>query len=81
MLANRKYNYRRELIDGSTEIYPLHNKNGVLYGAIQMGIHHFFEKSPGKPEESGSFAKFTHVWLLENRDLEISTDRLVTIIK
>ncbi|PTT15939.1 serine hydrolase, partial [Flavobacterium sp. HMWF030] len=68
----RKYNYRRELVDGSTEIYPLHNKNGVLYGAIQMSTHRFYEKSPGKPEEPGSFAKFTHLWLLQNKSWKLA---------
>lgn len=68
----RKYNYRRKLVDGSTEIYPLHNKNGVLYGAIQMSTHRFYEKSPGKPEEPGSFAKFTHLWLLQNKSWKLA---------
>ncbi|STO14032.1 Beta-lactamase [Flavobacterium hibernum] len=68
----RKYNYRRELVEGSTEIYPLHNKNGVLYGAIQMSTHRFYEKSPGKPEEPGSFAKFTHLWLLQNKSWKLA---------
>jgi CubicO group peptidase (beta-lactamase class C family) len=68
----RKYNYRRELVDGSTEIYPLYNKNGTLYGAIQTSTHRFYEKSPGKPEEPGSFAKFTHLWLLQNKSWKLA---------
>jgi len=68
---SRKSNYRRELIDGSTEIYPLY-KNGILYGAIQMGTHRFYEYSDGKPEEAGSFAKFTHLWLLKNKEWKLS---------
>jgi len=68
----RKYNYRRELIDGSTEIYPLYRKNGVLYGAIQMGTHRFYESSAGNPEQAGSFAKFTHLWLLKNKDWKLA---------
>lgn len=67
----RKYNYRRELVDGSTEIYPLYKK-GVLYGAIQMGTHRFFEITAGKPEEAGSFAKFTHLWLLKNKEWKLA---------
>ena len=68
---NSKYKYRRELLDGSTEIYPLH-KNGVLYGAIQMGNHRFYESTDGKPEVTGSVAKFTHVWLLKNKIWKLS---------
>ncbi|WDF63038.1 class A beta-lactamase-related serine hydrolase [Flavobacterium sp. KACC 22763] len=67
----RKYNYRRELINGSTEIYPLY-KNGVLYGAIQMGTHRFYESSAGNAEQAGSFAKFTHLWLLKNKEWKLA---------
>ena len=67
----RKYNYRRELIDGSTEIYPLY-KNGILYGAIQMGTHRFYEISADKQEQPGSFAKFTHLWLLKNKEWKLA---------
>jgi hypothetical protein len=59
------YQSRRELIPGSTEIFPLY-KNGKLYGAIQHGKHHFYENSQGKPERFASTARFTHVWILEN---------------
>ncbi|TDW45829.1 CubicO group peptidase (beta-lactamase class C family) [Flavobacterium sp. 270] len=62
---------RRELVDGSTEIFPLYKK-GILYGAIQMGAHRFYETSNGKPEQFGSIAKFTHVWLLKNKEWKLS---------
>lgn len=67
----RKYNYRRELINGSTQIYPLY-KNGTLYGAIQMGTHRFYETSAGNAEQAGSFAKFTHLWLLKNKNWKLA---------
>jgi CubicO group peptidase (beta-lactamase class C family) len=59
------YQSRRELIDGSTEIYPLY-KNEVLYGAVQIGIHRFYETIAGKKETFASIARFTDVWILEN---------------
>lgn len=59
------YQSRRELIPGSTEIFPLYKK-GKLYGAIQHGRHRFYENIKGKPERFASSARFTHVWLLEN---------------
>ena len=59
------YQSRRELIPGSTEIFPLYKK-GKLYGAIQHGEHRFYENMKGKPERFASTARFTHVWLLEN---------------
>jgi CubicO group peptidase (beta-lactamase class C family) len=59
------YQSRRELLPESTEIYPLYKKD-KLYGAIQIGIHQFYEKIENKKEVFGSSAKFTHLWLLEN---------------
>jgi CubicO group peptidase (beta-lactamase class C family) len=66
------YQSRRYLVPNSTEVYPLYKK-GILYGAMQMGTHQFYEKSVGKnesltdaKEHFGSTAKFTHVWLLQN---------------
>lgn len=64
-LSGKSYKVRRDLKTESTEIYPL-TKNGALYGALQTGIHQFFETSPGQKDKSGSTAKFTHVWLLQN---------------
>ena len=60
------YQSRRELVSESTEIYPLY-KSKVLYGAIQTGNHKFYETIAGNKETFASSAKFTHVWLLENR--------------
>jgi len=52
---------KRELIDSSLEVYPLHN-NGVLYGAIQTGIHTFGDAQ----------AKFTHLWMMDNGGWKLS---------
>lgn len=68
---------RRELVNGSTEIFPLY-KNGVLYGAIQNGVHQFYETNAqkGKPllkenERLVGVARFTHVWVLENNNWKL----------
>nr|WP_321236901.1 nuclear transport factor 2 family protein [uncultured Psychroserpens sp.] len=55
---------RRELVEGSLEVFPLKN-NGEIYGALQNGVHKFFETTNGK-EVAGSIAKFSHLWLLED---------------
>jgi Beta-lactamase/Domain of unknown function (DUF4440) len=62
---------RRELMVGSLEVYPL-EKAGVLYGAIQIGQHRFYETEKDKPERLTSIAKFTHLWLLENGEWKLS---------
>ncbi|RMA64752.1 serine hydrolase [Ulvibacter antarcticus] len=65
------YQSRRELIQGSSEIFPLKD-NGKLYGAIQKGDHRFFEKVEEQAETFASTAKFTHLWILENNEWKLS---------
>ncbi|HRG53914.1 MAG TPA: nuclear transport factor 2 family protein [Bacteroidia bacterium] len=65
------YKHRRELLEGSLEVYSM-EKSGVLYGAVQMGVHRFFESKNNGPEHLGSTAKFTHLWLLENGEWKLS---------
>lgn len=62
---------RRELV--SMEVFPL-RKNGVLYGALQTGIHRFFEKDKAGDgtERAGSTARFSHLWLQENGEWKLA---------
>lgn len=55
----------RKLVNGSLVVYPLYN-DGVLYGALQMGVHEFYIQEPGKELRFTSNGKFIHTWLLEN---------------
>lgn len=55
----------RKAEEQSLEVFPLYN-NGVLYGAIQRGVRHFFIREAGKADVQTSSAKFTHLYLLEN---------------
>ncbi len=61
----------RKLEKGSLEVFPLFN-NGVLYGAIQRGIHNFYLREAGKEDLWTGTAKFTHVWILENDTWKLS---------
>ncbi len=54
----------RELIEGSTKIYPLYDQ-GKLYGIIQEGAHQFFAKYANKKRTLTSTAKFSHLWIKE----------------
>ncbi len=65
------YQSRRELVAGSLEVFELKN-NGEVYGAIQEGVHRFYEKSVGKAETTGNIARFTHLWLLENNEWKLA---------
>ncbi|WP_281225757.1 nuclear transport factor 2 family protein [Flavobacterium aquiphilum] len=51
----------------SLEVYPLYD-NGVLYGVVQIGIHDFYIREPNKEDKYTGTAKFTHVYLLENKE-------------
>jgi ketosteroid isomerase-like protein len=45
---------RREIVDGSLEVYPM---EGI--GALQFGVHRFCETGTG---ECGGIARFVHLW-------------------
>lgn len=62
---------RRELVAGSLEVFPLYS-NGVLYGALQKGIHEFFITPVDKPEFKDGIAKFSHLWLKEDGTWKLS---------
>jgi Domain of unknown function (DUF4440) len=62
-----KWSSRRVLLE--MQVFPL-AKDGKIYGAVQNGIHSFYEKEKNSttPENYGSTAKFTNLWLLENKE-------------
>lgn len=70
-ICNLNYKAKRVLDLNSLEVYSI-EKNGVLYGAIQTGLHRFYAIEKNKPEYLTSTALFTHVWLLENGDWKLS---------
>lgn len=52
----------RTLVAGSSQVFPLNN-NGVLYGAIQQGVHRFHLRGKDTSTDGYTEAKFTNVWL------------------
>ena len=54
VFANNK-DIRRELVDGSLEVYPIKG-----FGAIQIGAHRFCHTENGKPD-CGTF-RFLQIW-------------------
>lgn len=69
--TKKSFRSRREVVPGSLEVFLLKD-NGVVYGAIQKGVHRFFESVPGKKETAGSTAKFTHLWLLVENEWKLT---------
>lgn len=55
----------RKVVAESLEVFPLYN-NGVLYGAIQTGIHDFYIREKNKPDLYTNRAKFTHLYLIDS---------------
>jgi len=55
----------RKVVVESLEVFPLYDQ-GVLYGAIQSGIHNFYIREKNKADIPTSTAKFIHLYLLEN---------------
>jgi ketosteroid isomerase-like protein len=54
------YRARREVVPGSLKVYPLNN-----YGAVETGVHRFYQLLPGKPEKLVEVSQFTQVWKKE----------------
>lgn len=54
------YRARREVVPGTLKVYPLEN-----YGAVEIGVHRFYQLLPGKPEKLVEVSQFTHVWKKE----------------
>ena len=70
-LCKLLYKPKRVLSENTMEAFPL-EKNGVMYGVIQTGIHNFYAVEDNKSEYLTSIAKFTHVWMLENGDFKLT---------
>lgn len=61
------YRARRELVPGTLKVYPLNN-----YGAVEIGVHRFYQLLPGKPEKLVEISQFTHVWKKEESGWKLS---------
>jgi hypothetical protein len=62
----------RTLVEGSMEIFPLYKENSqILYGAIQNGIHDFYQQNEGEEARKTNTARFTHLWTIENENWKL----------
>ncbi len=62
----------RTLVEGSTEVYPLYTDDQQLYGAIQHGMHEFYQQHEGEEAKRTNVAKFTHLWRKTDGAWELS---------
>lgn len=68
--SNKEKKPIRKLVQSSLEVFPLY-ENGVLYGAIQNGVHEFYIKERNKDLYVTSTAKFTHVWVKDTNNWKL----------
>ena len=61
---------KRILVPNTLQVFPMKN-NGVLYGAIQHGVHEFEFLNENGVYQKGDIARFTHVWVLEDGQWKI----------
>ena len=54
------------------EVFPLYQNNSEeLYGAIQNGVHDFYQQKDGEKAVKTNTAKFAHLWIIENGDWKL----------
>jgi ketosteroid isomerase-like protein len=58
---------RRELVEGTLEVYPL-----TGYGAVELGVHRFYTTEKNQPERLTATSRFVHLWQNKNGDWKIS---------
>ena len=62
----------RILVEESMEVFPLYKDNSqVLYGAIQHGMHDFYQQKEGEDALKTNTARFTHLWVIENEEWKL----------
>jgi hypothetical protein len=62
---------RREIVPGTLEVYVMEG-----YGAIEMGVHRFYELKGPNPKEPSGEAKFIHLW--QNKDGKWKLARVIS---
>lgn len=65
--CSQHYTVRRELVQGSSEVYPIRN-----FGAIQLGAHRFYYTPKGEKEKLDGTFRFVHIWKNDNGEWKIS---------
>jgi hypothetical protein len=55
--SGEDFRSRRELVEGSLEVYPMRN-----YGALEIGVHRFFRVENGKPDALTETGRFAQLW-------------------
>lgn len=65
--CTRDYTVRRELVAGTTEVFPVKD-----FGAIQLGSHRFYYTPKGGKEQLDGTFRFVHDWRNDSGHWKIS---------
>jgi hypothetical protein len=65
--CTQDYKVRRELVAGSTEVYPIKD-----FGAVQLGSHKFYYTPKGGKEALDGTFRFMHLWKNDNGNWKIT---------
>ena len=66
-LCGDKNRVRRELVEGSLQVYRIEN-----YGALAVGEHRFYLTQPGQKEKLDGIGRFANLWQLKDGEWRMS---------
>lgn len=66
-LCGDKNRVRRELVEGSLQVYPIDK-----YGALAVGEHRFYLTQPGQKEKLDGIGHFANLWQLKDGEWRMS---------
>lgn len=56
----------------SFEVFPMYTSGkSELYGAVQNGVHEFYQQKEGEKACKTSVARFSHLWVIENGEWKL----------
>ncbi len=67
MCGNPDWRLRREVIEGTVNVFPMNN-----IGAIISGEHVFYIQESGKSEHLDGYGKFMQLWVFKNNEWKMS---------
>lgn len=70
LCSNSNFRIRRAPVPGTMKVFPM-QQSDTIYGAIMSGEHLFYITENGKESLTGQ-AKFTHLWLLKDRQWKMA---------
>lgn len=56
----------------SSEVFPMYTSGkSELYGAVQNGVHEFYQQKAGEKARKTTVARFSHLWVIEKGEWKL----------